>query len=246
MNLIPGFQDFFCRYRQFEEEHFDSFVHFMGTISSKLPSLLEEVHQEEMQFAPRFNIFRALDIERKEDVLHTPMLAHLLNPSAQHSQGSIFLKHFFETIRRHQNDIPDSSSLEEGHWMIQPEFYIGSGGIIGSRGIVDLLIENSQKKYVIVIENKIDTDDHNDQIPRYFTWLKMHRRNYKWRQLIYLTPNGRAPTSCQGCEYIRLSYSKDVIEFLEAAWHEVKAQSVQEVVRQYLAILKDWMEDNDD
>jgi hypothetical protein len=239
MKSIAEFQDFIGRYRHFEREHHHSVAGFMGRVASELPSLLEAVRQEETLFAPRFNIYRALNIDRKEDVLHTPLLAHLLNPSAPHSQGSLFLKHLFETIRTHHVDMPDSNSLAEGHWMVQPEFFIGLG-------IVDLLIENAQKKYVVLIENKIDSDDHNDQIPRYYEWLEKHRRNYKWRQLIYLTPNGRSPISCEGCKYLRLSYRRDVVGLMEAAWHEVKAQSVQEVVKQYLAILKEWMEDNDD
>ena len=189
MDQIADFRGFFDRGGQFEQERYEESVTSFGRVRSKLPSLLEDVRQEEMSFAPRFNIFRALDIERKEDDLHTPMLAHLLDPSAQHSQGNVFLKHFFETIRRHRPDVPEANLLEGGHWTIQREFYIGGG-------TVDLLIENAGRRYVVVVENKIDTDDHDDQIPRYYKWLMTHRRDYKWQLLIYLTPEGRRPLSC--------------------------------------------------
>jgi hypothetical protein len=240
MNTIDGFQDFFDRHRYFEQAIDSRLATFFGRVRSELPSLLECLRQEEMLFAPRFNIFRVLDIERKEDVLHTPMLAHLLDPSSQHAQGAVFLKIFFETIRQYSDDVPDASSLQGGHWIVRPEFYIGSGSV------VDILIENARKKFVVLVENKIDTDDHNDQIPRYCTWLENHRRGYKWRLLIYLTPDGRNPISSKGCKFLPLSYRKDIVGFLTTALQKVEAEPVREVVRQYRAILKDRMDEDDD
>jgi hypothetical protein len=239
VNSISDFRQFFGRYQQFEQTAHDAFVHFLDRVRPELPPLMEAIRQEEMEFAPRFNVFRALGMERKEDDLHTPILAHLLNPSAQHAQGAIFLNHFFDVVRSYDPGMPDAMSLQNGHWAIRPEFPIG-------RGIVDLLLENARQKYIILIENKIDTDDHDDQIPRYHDWLYANRRHYRWRQLIYLTPDGREPLSCSGCKYLALSYTKDIVGFLAAALPEVRAHAVTEVVRQYLALLKSWMEDDDD
>lgn len=239
MNSMNDFQQFFGRYRQFEQETHDTFVRFLDRVRPELPRLMEAVREEEMESAPRFNVFRALGMERKEDDLHTPILSYLLDPSAQHAQGGVFLRHFFEVVRRHTT-MPDARSLQNGHWAIRREFFIGSGGI------VDILLENARQQYVVVIENKIDTDDHGDQIPRYHKWLCENRRHYRWRQLIYLTPDGREPLSCSGCEFLTLSYTKDIVGFLAAALPEVKAQAVMEVVQQYLTLLKGWMKDDDD
>jgi len=237
---IAAFRDFFGRYNEFERERHDKRAAFLGRVRSGLPPLLEDVRQEERFFAPRFNIFRALNLERKEDDLHTPILAYLLNPLAQHGQGDLFLRHFFEVIRKRQRGLSEAHLLSGGHWTVQREYYLGSGGI------ADLLVENARKKYVVLIENKIDTDDHDDQIPRYHQWLADHRRDYEWRLLVYLTPDGRHPLSCKDCRYLTVSYRKEIVGFLAAALREVSARPVREVVRQYLVILRDWVEDKDD
>ena len=240
MNSISGFQYFFGRYRQFEQTKHDAFVSFLDRVRPKMPILMEAVRQEEMESAPRFNVFRALGIERREDDLHTPILAHLLDPSAQHAQGTLFLRNFFDVVRGYEPTTPEATLLQNGHWTIRREFFIGAGGV------VDLLLENARQKTIILIENKFDTHDHGDQIPRYHKWLCEHRRHYRWRQLIYLTPDGRKPLSCSGCKYLRLSYKEDIAGFLTAAFPDIKAEPVQEIVRQYLMLLKRWMEDGDD
>jgi hypothetical protein len=238
------FQDFFCRYGQFivdaEKQSCSAFGNFFDRVGPDLTRLLEAVRQEERFVAPRFNIFTALHIERKETVLHTPMLAHLLDPSASHSQGSIFLRRFFEILGRLPCSVPPDISSEGGQWTVLREFYIAGVGIL------DLLIENPGKKYIIVIENKIDANDHSDQLPRYKEWMEKNRSDYKWRQLLYLTPDGRCPTSSESRDWLCLSYNKDIRRFLKEALQDVKAPAVQELVRQYLAILTHWMEDSDD
>lgn len=37
-----------------------------------------------------FNIFNVLKISRRETVLHTPLIAELLNPYGSHGQGNVF------------------------------------------------------------------------------------------------------------------------------------------------------------
>jgi hypothetical protein len=51
------------------------------------------------QTAPRFNIFRALRIERRETKLHSRFLAELLDPRGSHNQGVLFLSGFLEAPR---------------------------------------------------------------------------------------------------------------------------------------------------
>ena len=142
--------------------------------------------------------------------------------------------------------MPADESFDDDRWMIQKEVYIGCGGDEEQGGIIDILIENAKKKHIIVIENKIDTDDHGDQLYRYYCWMEKYRRDYKWRQLIYLTPEGRCPKSNKKCELICISYKKHIRDFLNASLKDVKAPPVREIVNQYLAILEDLTEDYDD
>lgn len=45
-----------------------------------------------------FNVFRVLEIEYKEDELHSRFIAELLDPKGSHDQQTTFLKMFLEQI----------------------------------------------------------------------------------------------------------------------------------------------------
>lgn len=250
MISTKAYQAFFRRYQVFmlsvEQESEVGWGAFCGRVRTSLPQLLKAVRSEEAQVAPDFNIFRTLGLERLEEAFHTPMLAYLLDPSATHSQGSLFLKAFFnmlhDRLRRKGCSVPPLERLDEGQWAVRREFYIG-----GSRkgGRLDLLIENARNKYIVVIENKIATDDSPDQLQHYYDWLTKHRSDYQWRELIYLTPDGRYPKYAK-CKCLRLSYAKDISTFLNAAMKDVKAPAVRMIVRQYLVLLGSLAEEDDD
>jgi hypothetical protein len=203
-----------------------------------LRRLRDAASRDEAINAPRFNVFRALEIERNEDVCHTRMLAHLLDPSASHGQGTLFLKAFLIAASRHQRFVLPRGPLEEGYWLIQKEFFAGAVD-----GYIDLLIENARKRYLLVVENKIDSGEHGDQRTRYRNWMETNRPSYECRQLVYLTPDGRPPKSASGAHCVCLSYVTHIVDFLRAASREVQAVSVREAVRQYLSALNE-MESN--
>jgi hypothetical protein len=248
MTSIADFRAFFDRCRQREHEHADrstmaGFCDFFQRVGPKLDELLEaarrEEAQEEARFAPYFNVFRALEIERKEAILHTRMLAHLLSPSGRHGQGLRFLKAFFDAARSNKGFLPPDEPIEEGYWRVQKELCIAGGKL-------DLLIENARKRYIIVIENKIDSEDKPGQLCRYRGWMDDSRSGYGCRQLIYLTPNRRPPIFGEGCKCLRFSYKTNIRGFLDAALKEVQAAPVKEIVRQYLAVVNALTEERDE
>ena len=92
---------------------------------------------------------------------------------------------------------PRGAALDDGNWLVRREFAVRGG-------ILDLLIENDKKEYVLVIENKIGADYHDDQLPRYRKWMDVYRQSWNG-QLVYLTANGRCPTldicgECLSCD----------------------------------------------
>ncbi len=135
--------------------------------------------------------------------------------------------------------MPPHGPLDEGQWLVQREFFAGTVD-----GYLDLLIENARKKYILVVENKIESDEHTDQLGRYRKWMETSRPSYDCRQLVYLTPDGRSPRSAGGGHCVCLSYGIHIVGFLGAALQEVQAAPVREVVRQYLMVLKE-MEGDD-
>ncbi len=257
MPSVAGFAAFFDRFRQFQHGDFDEFAAYMGRVRSGLKGLQDEVRSEALHTAPHFNIFRLLDVVLKEAKFHTPFLAHLLDPLAAHGQGLLFLECLFDCWKDRLTH--PSAPLDDGNWLVRSEFHVPGFGIL------DLLIENDKKKYVLVIENKIGSDDHGDQLPRYREWMDMYRQGWT-RQLVYLTPNGRCPTlsicseclscdrdtracgpkkSCPGrCKCV--SYNQEIRGFLTSASQRIKALPVRAIVGQYLDILDDLMESYDE
>ncbi len=239
MTTIIQFTEFFARYQQFgsrdDQEALAGLSAFFDRVRSEWPRRMEAIHQEEFLQAPSFNVFRVLHLERKETLLHTPMLGHLLDPTASHRQGLVFLRTFLDVLREcHAADLPDSDA---GRWTVRTEFDIGL------HGRLDLLIENAPKKCVIVIENKVDAHDYGHQLRCYQTWMAEHRANWS-RLLVYLTPDGRCPHTKSEC--VCLSYGDDVLGFLKQALLEITAPPVKETVRQYVALIESWLEEFDD
>jgi hypothetical protein len=72
------------------------------------------------------------------------------------------------------------------------------------------------------------------------------RYGYACRQLIYLTPGGRPPRFGKGCQCLQFSYGTDIRDFLNAAFEQVQAAPVKEVLRQYLSVVNGLMEQHDE
>jgi hypothetical protein len=91
----------------------------------------------------------------------------------------------------------------------------------------------------MLIENKIDAAEQADQLGRYQDWLSRQDRYPLGRRvLIYLTPDGRQPTTARSSGYYCFSYSKDVAGWLQSALENVEAPRVRDAVIQYLNLVR--------
>lgn len=111
----------------------------------------------------RFNIFDALGVARAE-VRHSNFLGWLLDPGESHGQFDLFLKALLMDIAR--------CAREQG---IAPAFSpveldgtdLGRTEVRREWRNIDLVIQCPQPDLVVVIENKIDSGEHSDQLARY-------------------------------------------------------------------------------
>ena len=144
---------------------------------SEINSLLKKIinvrqdyeHKKEEQ---RFSLFTALHKERDEVNLHSRVISYLLSPNSGHGQGNSYAKIFIEEILK--KDLEQDFSLE-GYKVIPNEYNKSEYKEI------DILLINENKKQAIIIENKIDAKDSNDennkekyrgQLERYYTTIK--------------------------------------------------------------------------
>ena len=204
----------------------------MKRMRAKLPGMEKRMRDYDRLHAPCFNVFQAVGIERKEAVLHTPFLAFLLNPESTHGQGFVFLEAFFDTLRRLEGFHAPHFRIASFPWVIDSEVPAGSGGII------DLLIECPAHRYVLAIENKVDAEEGEDQLWKYDRWIEHSRPHHLTCQLIFLTLDGRAPTSNRNRPCLQASYATDVHRFLDKAMAKVHAEDVKTCLRHYQRIVQ--------
>jgi len=153
--------------------------------------------------------------ETDEVNLHSRFIYELLNPKGSHNQGDTFLEIFLKDI-----DIDYNIDMFE----LYKEQYN-----------IDILIKS--KKQAIIIENKIDTQDHSNQLSRYIDSMK--KQGYKENDIktIYLTLYGEEPNESI-TNIILLSYSKDIKNWIIKCIEKVvQKPTVRETLVQYLNLI---------
>ena len=208
-----------------------------------LESILDEVrvlkaeHYEQAKITgENFNIFSFLSIEEKEKT-HSDIIAELLNPHGSHSQGPLFLKLFLERLK----PTIDVSNEHTG-FKVRTEVSFFNP-VTKEEGRPDIVIESVDA--YIVIENKIETGDHEEQLKKYYNHIKDEKRDKIIKRLYYLTLNGDKPNnyshprSESEIGFYQLSYCEDILKWLEACIKEVDCiHRIKETLHQYLMTVK--------
>lgn len=135
----------------------------------------------------RFNIFDALDIARAE-IRHSNFLAFILDPAESHGQGQLFLKAvLMDLMKTAPAELRPFSPIELDGTDLR--------GVEVRRewGHIDLLISCQQPQFVVVIENKVGSREHSNQLRRYQATVSAHYPDVR-RLYVYLTPNADEPS----------------------------------------------------
>jgi len=196
-----------------------------------------------------FNPFRILRIESFE-IRHSNMLAWLLNPKGNHELGNAFLKSFlYKTINNKENK-PKVDALEGGARIIKN---IGSlddysdldysdldySDLIIEREKyqIDILATSTKGTFVLLIENKIYSDERTNQLETYYKKVKEAYRKHIVLP-IYLTLFSEPPSHNS---YFVASYL-DIVEILDDEIKKNKNKSDKpsyQFINDYNKILKE-------
>ncbi|WP_439342308.1 PD-(D/E)XK nuclease family protein [Vacuolonema iberomarrocanum] len=175
-----------------------------------------------------FNIFEAVGIVRQE-IKHSNFLAFLINPSGAHRLGDTFLKKMlifalgdvesasFSPIEIDIADLTDSDVRRE--WRN-----------------IDILIYSESNDFVCVIENKIDSLEHSDQLKRYEETIYKEFPSSKML-FVYLTKSGDASSKAQ---WISLSYG-DIAILLEDVYklhRTTVGDEISMLMKHYIALIR--------
>jgi len=162
-----------------------------------------------------FNIFSILRKSNDEVNLHSKFIYELLNPNGSHKQGRVFLDIFLREIGI--------------------EFYAIE--IFREKFNIDILIKS--KKEVIILENKIETTDHSQQLSSYLKTMQYQGYKDENIYIVYLTLFGDEPTETSIRDrVINISYSKHIKNWLESSIKEVAIfPTLRETLIQYLNLI---------
>ncbi|MBI5758936.1 MAG: PD-(D/E)XK nuclease family protein [Planctomycetales bacterium] len=135
----------------------------------------------------RFNIFDALGIARVE-IRHSNFLAFILDPEESHGQGDLFLKAILmDLLKKAPADIRPLSPVElDGTDLRGVE-------IKREWKNIDLVITCDDPKFAVVIENKVDSQEHSNQLSRYQRTMAEAYPTVPTLH-VYLTPDGDKPS----------------------------------------------------
>ncbi len=177
----------------------------------------------------RFNLFEAVGVVRHE-LRHSDFLAFLLDPGQSHGLGTAFLVELLQSVRLATQDdsgrrLFDVNGLDLSRAYVLREWHH-----------IDILVVDDINRLAVIIENKIGTGEHSDQLARYHRTISSHYPGY-FTVPLYLTPDGEEPTSD---DYFALSYSF-VCKVIEEMTENSRASLSNEIVmvlEHYAQIIK--------
>lgn len=165
-------------------------------------------------------------IKGNEEMMHSSVIASLLDTRGSHGQKCRFLELFLGCLPEQFKSFDPSGARTACERDIGQKTE-------NSGGRVDICIENSSGQ-MIVIENKIFAGDQEHQILRYVEFLRgrpLNRDGGKF-PVLYLTPDGHSPSDdstqtdgmqCRcGEDYVCISYKDVIVPWLDKCINEME------------------------
>lgn len=190
--------------------------------------------------ARRFNLFDALRVDRKENH-HSRFLGYLLDPEGWHDQGPVFLVGLLAHLRDHHDLAPGTVDFWTDYRLQQtlaPTAQVTVEKDTGGEGRIDLVIELGDGT-VIAIENKVDAGEQEQQLARYWRWLKSLGKRGD-RLLVFLTPNGDSGTTAGADDRVACLSYRHVADILEQGLAQCPETAAPLIgtVRQYVQLCR--------
>ncbi len=163
------------------------------------------------------NIFDILKISRTE-IRHSNMLAWFMTPSESHGFHDRFLIGFLNMI-----------GLDATYAVKDIEIY-------REHNSIDILFFSRSREYVVAIENKIDTGEHDDQLTRYYNTVNYLFPSFE-KHFIYLTVHGEKASDAANWRSISHKQIYNLLSMLYESSNNLTARS-QLLIADYLRIVK--------
>ena len=197
----------------------------------------------------------------RSETHHSKFLAWLFNPNESHNTGELALRKLLNiAVRRgvEQNNqsedflrvkkiVLTSASLSTtsvSNVQVLTESYVEAQGKKGAKGRIDILVSNlalGGELINIIIENKIYSNEHDEQTTTYFEGINKKFPKPKNRNIfLYLTPksNWEMPKedgpSCICKDFIEINYQDILTEVLTSILEEPISSATRIAIEDYI------------
>ena len=170
-----------------------------------------------------FNIFEVLNISHLE-IKHSDVLAYLFNNKESHNLKDTFLKEFIYEVEAATN-IDLDLTLDDSY-TVKREYAIPNG-------YVDLVLMSYKQRTIIIIENKIQSKERENQLKKYKEHFKDKGAGYKL-VFIYLTMNDEKASDD---EYISINYTTVIKALDRILRYNNYSEKIKYFLGDYLSVL---------
>ena len=130
------------------------------------------------EWTSKFNLFDILKISRVE-IRHSNMLSWLISPNENHGLGDSVLRGIIQFVTTGtDDDVFENLLMDCRDFSIYREWHH-----------IDILAVSNREKFLLCMENKIDSGEHDNQLKRYQHQLDEAYPEYK-KMMVFLSPDG--------------------------------------------------------
>jgi hypothetical protein len=176
----------------------------------------------------QFNIFEALNIVRRE-IRHSNFLAWLLDAAENHGLGADFLTAFLMHALSKGRQLRMNVSSPVGVYGMNLEDTL----LEREQDSIDILAINQRERIILMVENKVESSEHDNQLERYARLINTRYPQYNVT-FVYLSPDA---SSTLDDRYIPVTY-QEVAKLVERLLAE-RAARLAEPIRLVLTHYRD-------
>lgn len=245
-----------------ENECLDDVLAGLGDVTTAIVEFSNSPEFRELdRFYRRKSTFEILGIERLE-APHSRFLAWLLDPSESHGLGTFGLTKFLEVcvlcrLGSEQKrkplpwispDLLDKLIVGQAVFSdarVQTELSLGKNGRIDIHidCTLSLPCDEQEKTLGILIENKVNSAEHDSQTVKYGEWRSQNADKYNYWLLVYLTPTPTLKLAqyeepdCECKDFLQINYQYLVDYLIEPALSLAPSEESRDLICDYLRAL---------
>ena len=187
----------------------------------------------------RLNFFRAAGVTWSE-LRHSDFLAFLMSPTESHKLKDRFLKRFLREVRAEHPAAQNLPSPDElSMWTLDDT------QVSREKDHIDILLLNPRLGFAVIIENKTGSQEHGDQLLRY--WQSIARESRRTPKIIglFLSPSRAIPTDPR---FLPISYRtvRKALENVRSSVEVSEFLDLKVLLRHYACLIEEEFMDQPD